>query len=135
MRKRLLVYVAGPYSPQEEGDIDSQMRQVEENVRRAVHTAEEVILRGHVPIIPHTHTQGYALRTNLPQTSDLYYYWDREILRRCDAILRYGHSFGADREWKWGHEFGLLCVEGANELPEGPPPLVLRPKREDGGVG
>lgn len=125
---RLLVYIAGPYSPQEKGDFDSQARQVEENIRQAVHVADEVLLRGHVPFIPHTHTQGFGLRTYLPQTSNLYYQWDKEVLRRCDAILRYRRSFGADREWEWAREMGLLQVEDVNELPEGKsflPPEVI----------
>jgi len=117
--KRLIVYIAGPYTPRGGGDIDAQMREVEHNLRRAVEVAGEVILRGHVPMIPHTHTNGFAMRTELPQASDLYYQWDKEILHRCDAILRFDRSFGADREWKWAGEFGLIRVSRADELPEG----------------
>jgi len=117
--KRLLVYIAGPYTPRGGGDIDALMREVEHNLRRAVEVAEEVICRGHVPFIPHTHTYGFGVRTSLPQASDLYYQWDREILRRCDAILRYDRSFGADREWRWAGEFGLLRANRVDELPEG----------------
>ncbi len=117
--KRLLVYVAGPYTPTGGGDIDTLVRELEHNLCRAVEAAEAVLCRGHVPIIPHTHTNGYARRTVLPQTSGLYYHWDKEVLARCDAIYRYAHSFGADREWRWAKEMGLLRVSKVEELPKG----------------
>jgi len=114
----LLVYVAGPYTPSNrDADIDTQMREVEANVRRAVRAGEEVIRRGHVPFIPHTHTNSFAFRTVLPQSTELYYVWDRSILARCDVIYRFARSPGADREWDWAKELGLIRVTTVDRLP------------------
>jgi len=92
-----------------------------ENVKRAVEVAEQVHERGHHPYIPHlTHYQHKILQEIRPGYVPTYERWleyDYMILERCDAILRYAHSPGADLEWKKAGELGLLRYEYPNELP------------------
>lgn len=118
---QLLIYVAGPYTPHDMSNIDVAQRELEENVRIAVDAATDIIRKGHIPFIPHTHTQGFALRTSLEQNDELaeqlYYRWDDVILARCDAIYLVAHSPGADNEWDLAGELGLLQFRFMEEIP------------------
>lgn len=119
IEKSLLIYVAGPYSPRCPGGIDIQLRKVEENIRAAVKVAEQVLAKGHAPFIPHTHTNGFAVRTDVEQSYELYLGWDTVILPRCDAIVltQWPPRFGYLREWKRAKALGLIMFKKVEDIP------------------
>jgi len=120
--KPLLVYVAGPYTPTDMSNIDAAQHELEMNIRRAVAVAERVLAKGHIPFIPHTHTQGYALRARKcyrgAKANELFYSWDNVILERCDAIVQYAPSPGADNEYALAAKLGLLLYKNVEDLPD-----------------
>jgi hypothetical protein len=91
----MLVYIACPYT---KGDVAI-------NVRNAIDAAEHLANLGHTPIVPvlnhlwhmiYPHDHGYWMRM------------DRELLPKCDAILRLpGESKGADEECELAKQHGI----------------------------
>lgn len=90
-----LVYVAGPYSSDPP-----------HNTRRAIAVGTRLIQEGVVaPIIPHL-TMLWDMLTPMPYDEWLAY--DRDVLVRCDAVLRLpGESSGADTEVALADELGI----------------------------
>jgi hypothetical protein len=96
------VYIAGPYSKGNQ----------EENVDRAIDTAEELIRAFHIPFVPH-----------------LYHYWHRrypheyslwtgqgiEWLQVCQALIRLpGESPGADVEIQVAHKNNIPVFDSVD---------------------
>ncbi len=94
----MLVYIAAPYT---KGDIAI-------NVHNAFKIAEEVVMAGHTPYVPHwTHFWHLVF----PHPHEYWMAIDREILKRCDMGLRMpGESAGADEECKFAREYNIPVI-------------------------
>lgn len=89
------VYVAGPYT----------MPDPCENVRRAVHAADELELLGCHPVVPHLSHLHHLIA---PRDYGRWLERGLEELRSCDALVRlHGESPGADIEVALAVELGL----------------------------
>ncbi len=110
---RKLVYVAGPVSAYGANHHDAS-RIHSQNVDRAITVGEEVLRAGFFPFIPHLDF-FFHLRAQ-EDYGDLYYEWDNVILLRCDAVLKYASSPGADAEETLAIEHGIPVAYTVNEL-------------------
>jgi nucleoside 2-deoxyribosyltransferase len=86
MRKRLWVYLAGPYTKPDPV----------ENTRNALLAADRLYAAGLFPVVPHLSLLSHLVA---PHPPEYWYEFDMHLLDRCDALLRLpGESPGADRE-------------------------------------
>ncbi len=103
---RKWVYVAGPMSI---GDTVL-------HVRKAILTANKIILAGLHPHVPHL-TQLWHMIT--PKTWEEWLDMDEQTLSRCDALYRLpGESIGADREIRFAEARGIPVFYLLRELYE-----------------
>ncbi len=110
---RKLVYVAGPVSAYGENHHNA-VRVQAQNVNRAMEVAEEVLLAGFFPFIPHlTHFFHIQAKADYGK---LYYEWDNAILRKCDVLLKFAPSPGADAEEQLAFVLGIPVVYTVDEL-------------------
>lgn len=104
MKKGDSVYIAGPYTS---GNVN-------ENVRIAVNTAEQVKSLGLVPFVPHL----YHLWDLINPHS--YGYWMELCLGwvpKCQAVFRImGDSKGADQEVALAEKLGIPVVHYSSQL-------------------
>ena len=116
MVKRLRIYVAGPYTANDDAA-------VWENVVAAIDAGIEVYKRGHYPYVPHlTHfVDRRSAETGAGLKWEDYIDWDREWLTQCDAFLLLGRSPGADLELGWAREQGLKIYQRLDEIPRASP--------------
>lgn len=86
VKKKPLVYIAGPYThPEPSG-----------NVRRAIEVAEIIEAHGCTPFIPHLNMLWDLIR---PAPYEMWLQRDNEVLLHCDGLVRFaGESAGADAE-------------------------------------
>ena len=85
MRKKLRIYVAGPYSSNPEA-----------NTLEAIKLAHELMEREYVPFVPHL-THYWHLQH--PREYEEWLEFDEHWLKQCHALYRLqGESLGADRE-------------------------------------
>lgn len=104
MKKKPMIYIAGPYS---QGDQFV-------NVRKVIDVAEDLMKRGFVPIIPH-----FTAFWNF-----VYYHsweswleYDKQLLLRCDGLLRVeGESVGADEEMRFAGENDIPVFVSVSSL-------------------
>ena len=104
MKKKLLVYVAGPYSA-------TTLEGVEENCRRARDVGVELAKCGPTvgPIIPHQLGRGIEVIGD-------YEYWCEltlELMRRCDVVYAmqgWENSKGARREVAEANKLGIPVI-------------------------
>lgn len=83
--RRTRVYVASPYT----GD-------TELNTRRAIDTADALLLRGYAPFVPHL---SHFWNMRHEHDYETWLAWCLEWVPTCDVLLRLdGVSRGADRE-------------------------------------
>jgi hypothetical protein len=107
-----IVFVTGPYS----ADTDSEERA---NIQRAVDVGRIVFERGYYPIVPHLLVREYYVHGD----PGLFGYeslmrFTMSILAKCDILLLYEHSPGADREWKLAEQLGKPVYLSVDELPD-----------------
>jgi hypothetical protein len=101
------VYIAGPYTASTQEEIDG-------NVRYADLVGRTVASMGFIPFVPHKMTQGWE--------NDKRFFYDDfmgiclEWLKKCDAILYYAPSPGADRELEFAKENGIAVFFSIKEL-------------------
>ena len=113
--RNILVYVAGPVSAYG-ADHHDAVRVQTQNVERGIDVGIEVLEAGFFPFVPHL-THYFHLRT--PRDfGKLYYEWDNVLLRRCDVLLKFAPSRGADAEEKLARSLGLPVVYSVEELTE-----------------
>lgn len=99
----MIVYISSPYS---KGDIS-------ENIRRVCLAGDEILKKGHTPLIPHLSLIWHLIS---PKSWDIWLEIDLTLLSVCDALLRLdGDSTGADLEVK---EAERLCLPVYNSLEE-----------------
>jgi hypothetical protein len=129
MTPRILVYVAGPFSPtaaQKAAGVERRAA-VEQNIARAGAVAVSVAALGAMPVCPH-------LNTSLPEFEEVqdYQFWIEgtdEMLRRCDAALFVAGreaSSGSRSEWKTCKAAKIPAFTSLAELEE-----FLRPMATD----
>ena len=88
MNKKILVYIAGPYTYPDPA----------KNTLNAIAAADALISVSDrlIPIIPHLSHYWHKVT---PRPVEWWYDYDNEILKRCDVVLRIpGMSRGADNE-------------------------------------
>lgn len=114
--KRPFVFVTGPYSA-------PTGEEVERNIQRAIDIGRILFQKGYYPIVPHLLVREYYN----PEDSGIFGYeslmqYTLSIVPKCDILLIYDHSPGADREWKFAEKLGKTIYFDVNQLPE------LKPK-------
>lgn len=106
MERKVAVYIASPYT---KGDID-------QNVRRSLMVANELIEKGFVPFTPLLTHFWHIIS---PKSWDVWMEMDREWVLRCDCVLRLvGESVGADEEVKLAHKNHILVFYTIPDLCE-----------------
>jgi hypothetical protein len=101
-----LIYIAGPYT---EPDPVA-------NTHEIIRIADALLAAGFTPLIPHL-TLAWQLVSPKPYETWLEY--DRELLARCDAVLRVpGYSVGATRETQFADRMNLPVIRPWSASPE-----------------
>lgn len=108
----LRVYVAGPYSAEDEDEKQS-------NVGRARDAGAEIYRRGHVPFIPHTMTCDFELL--YPEiTRGIYLETDLVWLGLCDAVFMLAYwekSKGAREELRFARDHDKIIFWYIEDVP------------------
>ena len=111
--RRPFVFVTGPYrAPTDEG--------VQRNIEQAIKIGRIVFQKGYYPIVPHLLVREYW---DPQETSGLFGYeplmqYTLALVDRCDIVLLYGHSPGADREWRQAEALGRPIYFDVEQLPD-----------------
>ncbi len=104
MKRRLRIYIAGPYT---KGDTAF-------NVREAVLVASELWNLGYAPFVPHLTHFWHMLD---PHVYEAWIAYDLEWLSVCDVLWRIpGESNGADREVARARELNIPVVTSLDQL-------------------
>ena len=115
MTTPLLIYVAGKYT-------GSTREEIQANIDTAEEYGKKILLRGHIPCIPHRITAHWDI---CPQFTD----WKHSdwlnkfclpLLSRCDGILilpGWDLSLGAAMELDHAETLGLKTFYSVEELP------------------
>ncbi len=103
--KPMLIYISAPYSL---GDVVS-------NVRFACEIGDQILAKGHIPLVPHlTHFWHFLS----PKSWEEWLRIDQCFLARCDAVLRIdGESKGADMEVQLAKDLGIPVFYSLEEVP------------------
>lgn len=109
---RPFVFVTGPYS-------GSAQEEVERNIKKAIEVGRIVFERGYYPIVPHLLVKEYY---NPRDDSETFGYeplmqYTLAIVPKCDILLIYEHSPGADREWRLAENLGKTIYFDVDQLP------------------
>lgn len=105
----MIVYVAGPYSQANTGDLV-------ENVRKAIQAGEVVKRHGHLPFVPHLFHLWDLMS---PHEREYWMSMDLEWVEKCQVLLRLpGESPGADLEIQHAKDYGLVVLFGIEEFIE-----------------
>ena len=109
---RPFVFVTGPYSADTEA-------QETANIQRAVDLGRKVFQKGYYPIVPHVLIREYYVHGD----PGLFGYealmrFTLAIVPKCDIVLLYAHSPGADREWKLAEQLGKPVYFSIDDLPD-----------------
>lgn len=107
------IYIAGPYS----ADIKEE---IELNVQRAIDVSIDILLKGHIPYIPHlTHyIDKRSKEIGIELTWDDYMAMDLHWLRECEALLFMGPSKGANIELGIAKDLNKRIYFGIDEIKE-----------------
>lgn len=111
--KRPLVFISGPYSA-------PTYEEVERNIQKAIEIGRIVFQKGYYPIVPHLLVREYY---NPEDSEGLFGYeslmkYTFAIIPKCDILLIYDHSPGADREWRFAESLGKKIYSDVEQLPE-----------------
>ena len=113
MSRPLLVFISGPYSAPDAAGIWA-------NIARATAVGVDVIEAGHFPVIPHVLSQGvheaHNQRTGVELTWEWWMTYCESVLAKCDAVLCYGESPGANREVAHAGTLGIPVVTEVDDL-------------------
>lgn len=101
-----LIYIAAPYTQPDPVA----------NTHEVIRIADALLAAGYTPLIPHL-TLAWQLVSPKPYETWLEY--DRELLARCDAVLRVpGYSVGATRETHFAERMNLPVIRPWSASPE-----------------
>ena len=111
--RQLRIYIASPYTA-------STPDEVLANVNIALDAGIRLIAKGHFPFIPHL---AHFLEMRAQETTGgIDYHWyleyDRSWLLECDALLFLAPSPGANKEYAWAQDAGLMIFLHEDEIPE-----------------
>ncbi len=82
----MIIYISAPFS------LGDQFV----NVRNACLAGDEILKKGHIPLVPHLTALWHAIS---PKSWEEWMRMDTALLSMCDAVLRLpGMSLGADAE-------------------------------------
>ena len=113
-RRSALVYVAGPLTPIGVGDSSDAARLMAQNVARGIEVGRQVLEAGFSPVIPHL---AFYLYLSAPlDYGTAYIEWDNALLRRCDVMLKYASSAGADLEEVLARGWWIPVVSSVEQL-------------------
>jgi len=99
-----LIYIASPYTIGDQAD----------NVRRQLLVADELLEMGYIPFPP---CLSHFWHFVSPKSWHTWLDIDKEILKRCDAVLRLeGESVGADMEVELADELGIPVYYSIEEM-------------------
>lgn len=109
-RSGLRIFVAAPY-----GDKKPKV-EIDANVKKVRDVGKELVLKGHIPFIPHTMLQGWEMDGRF--TNDHFKRIDLEWLEFCDALIFIAESPGTNLEKEIAIKKGLQIFKNLNEVPE-----------------
>lgn len=107
-KKRLRVYIAGPYSSD-----DKKKRQ--ENIDHAERVAMGLFKKGHTVYLPHKTTEHWDEKC--PASYEDYFEFHSSWLPLCDALFYIGSSKGADRELEMAKKSKMIIFKSIEEVP------------------
>jgi nucleoside 2-deoxyribosyltransferase len=100
-----VIYIAGPYSEPDPAY----------NTHRIVRIADRLLEAGFVPVLPHL---SLAWQLISPKPYQTWLEYDRQILARCDAVLRVpGYSQGAAAETRHAIDHGIPVIHPRSAHP------------------
>ncbi len=101
----VMVYIAAPFT-----EPDPVL-----NTHVVIKIADSLLAAGFVPVIPHLSLVWHLVS---PKPYAVWLAYDRELLRRCDAVLRIpGFSVGATQECRLAESLGIPVVHSRSVLP------------------
>ena len=102
----MIIYVSAPYS---KGDVGG-------NIRRACYAGDMLLLKGHIPVIPHLSHLWHLIS---PHSWETWMEISLALLTVCDAVLRLdGESNGADLEIAQAKEDCMVIYFSLEEVPD-----------------
>lgn len=111
---RLKIYIAAPYTPKD-CSLHDASRESHHNVQDAISIAEEIIAKGHFPIIPHL--SHYVFINTSVEVPDVYWYeLGLAKLEDCDAIYCSSDSRGVKMERRVANEAGIPIISSLSNL-------------------
>lgn len=110
---RLRVYVAGPLT-------GPNPKTIYDNIERAEKVGVDVIKAGHLPVVPHSLSQGVHEQHTAETGTELSWEWWMQFCERelatCDVLLCYDRSPGADREVAHAIALGIPVIDSVYKL-------------------
>lgn len=101
-----LIYIAAPYTRP-----DPVI-----NTHGVIRIADALLAAGFTPMIPHL---SLAWQLVSPKPYETWLKYDRELLARCDAVLRVpGASIGATRETEFAERMNISVIRPWSAAPE-----------------
>lgn len=108
--KKLRIYVAGPLTSHDK-DVVKRNREI------AIKFGEEILKKGHLPYVPHSHFRDWNI--DIHKDYDLFFEHGVEILKKwADALFLIAPSKGADAEKEEAEKLGLKIFTSLDEIPE-----------------
>jgi len=104
------IYVAGPATAKTAEEIRA-------NARFARSIGEQILLKGHLPYVPHTHFSDWEI--DIEADYELLLEHGMQMLRHwAEALFFIGHSRGADKELQEAKKLGLVIYYHLSDIPE-----------------
>jgi hypothetical protein len=113
IRNKPFVFVTGPYSAPTKAGIEA-------NIRKSIEIGRRLFQKGYYPIVPHLLVKEYyQSETN----SAIFGYeplmkYTMAIAQKCDVLLLYESSPGADRERRLAESLGIPVYFDVDDLPD-----------------
>jgi hypothetical protein len=112
-RNKPLVFVTGPYSAPTKAGIEA-------NIREAIEIGRRLFQKGYYPIVPHLLVKEYYE----PQRNSVIFGYEplmkytMAIAQKCDIVLIYRSSPGADRERRLAESLRIPVYFDVDDLPD-----------------
>lgn len=114
----MIIYVAGPYTPNHPAGSKKYIKEQDDFFKNVNNIGKDLILKGHIPIIPHNLFEGWELDPKLKSIS--YNEWIENtisIMMLCDALILTGgwkNSIGCLKErlhWKFNKDPDMIFYD------------------------
>ena len=104
----MIIFISAPYTV---GDVAI-------NIRKTCLVGDEILKKGHIPLIPHLSHLWHLIS---PKPYDTWLDIDLELLSMCDALLRLpGESKGADIEVEEAKKLCMIIYYSLEEIHTAP---------------